>query len=61
MFHRIFILAIFYEMMFEQNVSDFLGYIYTTPGFKEMLHGMIPNDDFYRNSAWQCWHIVATI
>ena len=26
-----------------------------------MLHGSIPSDDFYRNTALQCWDNVVTI
>ena len=26
-----------------------------------MLHGRIPSDDFYRNTALQCWDNVVTI
>ena len=28
---------------------------------KVMLHGTIRNDDFYRNTALQCWNNVVTI
>ena len=28
---------------------------------KAMLHGMIRNDDFYRNTELQCWNSVVTI
>ena len=28
---------------------------------KVMLHGSIRNDDFYRNTALQCWNNVVTI
>ena len=29
--------------------------------FKVMLHGIIRNDDFQRNTALQCWNNIVTI
>ena len=37
------------------NNKVYLRYI------KVMLHGAIRNDDFYRNTALQCWNNVVTI